>query len=67
MGEFNILHWLIVLLILGVLGDFCCGIPWPAYRHGKKVGDQAGYIRGYKEGQQSQQPGSTKAIDAGTF
>ena len=64
MGEFNLFHWLIVLLILG---GFCCGIPWLAYRHGKKVGDQAGYIRGYKEGQQSQQPGSKKVIDSGTL
>lgn len=50
MGEFSIFHWLIVLVFFG---GICIGIPWLAYRHGKKVGDQTGYIRGYKEGQQS--------------
>ncbi len=48
MGEFSIFHWLIVLVVFGIFL-----VPWLAYRHGKKVGDQAGYIRGYKEGQQS--------------
>jgi hypothetical protein len=48
MGEFSIFHWLIVLLLL-------LGVPFLLYRHGKKVGDQQGYIRGYKEGQQSVQ------------
>lgn len=67
MGEFSILHWLIVLVYLVFWGGIFVAIPWLAYRHGKKVGDQAGYIRGYKEGQQSQQVGSKKAIDAGTF
>jgi hypothetical protein len=49
MGEFSPWHWLLVLFL------FVCPflIPWLAYRHGKKVGDQQGYIRGYKEGQQS--------------
>jgi len=47
--EFPI-HWLIVLALLGIV----VGIPLFAYRHGRKVGDQEGYIRGYKEGQQSQ-------------
>ena len=51
MGEFSIFHWLVVLVFFGVW----VGIPWLAYMHGKKVGEQAGYIRGYKEGQQSQQ------------
>jgi hypothetical protein len=46
MGEFSPIHWLVVLAIL-------IGIPLLAYRHGRKVGDQQGYIRGYKEGQQS--------------
>jgi hypothetical protein len=50
MGEFSIFHWLIALAFLG---SIVIGIPWSAYRHGKKVGDQQGYIRGYKEGQQS--------------
>lgn len=63
MGEFSIFHWLIVLVFFG---GFWVGIPWLAYRHGKKVGDQAGYIRGYKGGQQSQQ-GVKKVTDAGTF
>jgi len=51
MGEFSIFHWLIVLAVF--FGIFLL-VPWLAYRHGKKVGDQEGYIRGYKEGQQSQ-------------
>jgi Sec-independent protein translocase protein TatA len=50
--EFPI-HWLIIFIILGLL----LGVPFLLYRHGKKVGDQEGYIRGFKEGQQSvQQP-----------
>jgi Sec-independent protein translocase protein TatA len=44
-----LMHWLIILLIAGII----FGIPYLAYRHGKKVGDQQGYIRGFKEGQQS--------------
>jgi hypothetical protein len=60
MGEFSIFHWLIVLMFLGCI---FVGLPWLAYLHGKKVGDQTGYIRGYKEGQQSGQ----RVIDAGTF
>jgi hypothetical protein len=48
MGEFSIFHWLVVLVIFG---GIVLGVPWLAYRHGKKVGDQQGYIRGYKEGQ----------------
>lgn len=58
MGEFSIFHWLIVLVVL-------IGIPYLLYRHGKKVGDQQGYIRGYKEGQQSVT--KQKAVDGGTF
>jgi hypothetical protein len=49
MGEFSILHWLYVLICVGIL----VGVPWLFYRLGRKVGDQSGYIRGYKEGQQS--------------
>jgi len=50
MGEFSIFHWLIVLVVfLGIV----FGVPWLSYRHGRKVGDQEGYIRGYKEGQQT--------------
>jgi hypothetical protein len=48
MGEFGIFHWLIVLVPLLL-------IPYWLYSHGKKVGDQQGYIRGYKVGQQSVQ------------
>jgi hypothetical protein len=43
------MHILIVLFFLAVFSL----IPWLIYRHGKKVGDQQGYIRGYKEGQAS--------------
>jgi hypothetical protein len=50
MGELSPIHLLIVLFF--VLG-FCVILPRFLYRHGKKVGDQEGYIRGYKEGQQS--------------
>ena len=52
MGEFSIFHWLIVLVFLGVFLGIFLLVPWLAYRHGKKVGDQQGSIRGYKEGQQ---------------
>ena len=52
MGEFSIFHWLIVLATLFCPAIFLLLVPWLAYRHGKKVGDQEGYIRGYKEGQQ---------------
>jgi hypothetical protein len=53
MGEFSPLHFLIALGFLFIGSIFFVGvIPWLSYRHGKKVGDQAGYIRGYKEGQQ---------------
>lgn len=50
MGEFSPLHWLIALAFLGAI---VIGIPWLLYRHGRKVGDQQGYTRGYKEGQAS--------------
>ena len=50
MGEFSAIHWLVVFAFLGAI---FAGIPWLAYRHGRKVGDQQGYIRGYKEGQAS--------------
>ena len=46
MGEVSIFHWLIVLVLVLL-------IPYWLYSHGRKVGDQEGYIRGYKEGQQS--------------
>ena len=50
MEAFSPLHILILLIIIGVI---IIGVPWFAYSHGKKVGDQQGYIRGYKEGQQA--------------
>jgi len=49
MGEFSSVHWIIVLVILGIY----IAVPVLLYKVGKKVGDQGGYIRGYKEGQQS--------------
>jgi len=42
--------WPIVLAVF--FGVFLL-VAWLAYRHGKKVGDQAAYVGGYKEGQQS--------------
>jgi hypothetical protein len=47
LSPFNILILLILFLAIVL------GVPWLCYRHGKKVGDQVGYMRGYKEGQQS--------------
>ena len=44
------MHWLILLLLLSLI--FVLPL-FLAYRHGKHVGDQQGYIRGFKEGQQS--------------
>jgi len=50
MGEFSIFHWLIVLAFL----VFSTGIPLAvAFWIGKKLGDKSGYIRGYKDGQES--------------
>jgi Sec-independent protein translocase protein TatA len=48
-GEFNPIHWLIVMGIMLIY----VAVPVFLHKIGKKVGDQAGYIRGYKEGQQS--------------
>ena len=47
------LHWLILLMVLAIFGGIAIGVLFLAYYLGKKSGDQAGYIRGYKEGQQS--------------
>jgi hypothetical protein len=41
-----------ILVILVFALVFALVVPWLCYRHGKKVGDQVGYIRGYKEGQE---------------
>jgi hypothetical protein len=43
------LHWLVVLFVLACLSV----VPIVAFLLGRKMGDQAGYIRGYKEGQQN--------------
>lgn len=40
----------LVLLLLAV--GIIIGVLWFTYRHGRRAGEQAGYIRGYKEGQQ---------------
>lgn len=49
MEAFSPFHLLVLLVLVGVV---FIGVPWFAYNHGKRVGDQQGYIRGYKEGQQ---------------
>jgi len=51
MGNFGLIHLLVVAIILFVY----LAVPVLLYKVGKKVGDQGGYIRGYKEGQQSLQ------------
>lgn len=42
---------LLIVLIFPLLILF--GLPFVGYQIGKKVGDSTGYVRGYKEGQQS--------------
>lgn len=42
-----------LLFLLVVFVAIVTTVLWLTYRHGRKVGDQAGYIRGYKDGQQS--------------
>jgi hypothetical protein len=50
--EFSIFHWVIVLALM----LFLTGVPLAlAFWIGTKFGEQRGYIRGYKEGQQSLQ------------
>jgi len=50
MGEFSIFHWLVVFALM----VFLTGIPLAlAFWFGKKFGDKRGYIRGYKDGQES--------------
>ena len=41
---------LLFLLVLVISG--AAVVLFLIYRHGRKVGNQTGYIRGYKEGQQ---------------
>jgi hypothetical protein len=41
-----------LLVFLALIVAIVIGVPWLTYRRGRKVGDQQGYIRGYKEGQQ---------------
>lgn len=53
MGEFSPIHTLIVLTIMGGFLLCALALPYFLYTVGRKVGEQAGYIRGYKEGQQS--------------
>jgi hypothetical protein len=48
-GEFSSIHLSIVTIILLAY----LSVPFLLYKLGKKVRDQGGYIRGYKEGQQS--------------
>jgi hypothetical protein len=43
------LHWLIVFIVLAGWSI----VPIGAFLIGRKMGDQAGYIRGYKDGQQN--------------
>jgi hypothetical protein len=35
-------------MVLVIFAGIVVGLPWLSYRHGRKVGDQQGYIRGYK-------------------
>lgn len=51
--EFSLWHLIIILLVLVIPLCFFVIVPIVCYQHGKKVGDQEGYIRGLKEGQQS--------------
>lgn len=54
--ELSPAHLLLMLFLLIFIFGFCLVIPLLAYYHGRKVGDQAGYIRGYKEGQDTKEP-----------
>jgi hypothetical protein len=47
------MRWLLLLVVLAMFGGMAIGFLCLACFLGKKSGDQAGYIRGYKEGQQS--------------
>jgi len=60
-GFHILLIWLAFLVL--ALAVVIPGVPWICYRYGMKVGDKVGYIRGYKEDQQS----SAHAMEAGTF
>jgi cbb3-type cytochrome oxidase subunit 3 len=52
MAPLGLVRLLIVLFLVVVFIGFLLLIPLFAYTHGKKVGDQAGYIRGFMEGRQ---------------
>ena len=54
--ELSPMHLLIILFLLIFVFGLCLVVPLLAYHHGRKVGDQAGYIRGYKEGQGAKEP-----------
>ena len=51
MSHFLTAHW---LLVLALVICFLIVVPLLAYRQGRKEGDIQGYIRGCKEGQQSE-------------
>ena len=40
-----------VLILFLLTISIAVDVLWFTYRHGRRVGEQAGYIRGYKEGQ----------------
>jgi hypothetical protein len=42
-----------IAIALGIVLLLAVGLPLLIYRHGKKVGKAEGYMRGYKEGQDS--------------
>jgi hypothetical protein len=50
MGDISPAHILLSLLVLVGVAVLALVLT---YRHGRKVGDQHGYIRGYKDGQQN--------------
>lgn len=46
------MRWLIILAVLLIFAAVALGVPWLAYRQGRKAGNQEGYIRGHREGRQ---------------
>ena len=57
MAEFTIFHWLMALAVF--FGIFLL-VTLLVCRHGKKVGDEQGCMRGYKEAQQSIDAGNVR-------